>query len=38
MIMVHVCDACAMQTVDAGADQIMNEAFQREYGKLGMRE
>jgi hypothetical protein len=34
MIMVHVCESCGMQWLDDGADQIMDEAFQREYRKL----
>jgi len=34
MIMFHVCESCGMQWPDDGADQIMDEAFQREYRKL----
>jgi hypothetical protein len=31
MIMPHVCESCAMQWLDDGADKIMDEAFQREF-------
>ena len=34
MIMIHVCNTCGMQMADDGAEKIMDEAFQREYGKL----
>jgi len=27
--MIHVCESCDMQWLDDGADQIMDEAFQR---------
>jgi hypothetical protein len=36
MIVVNVCETCGMQTVADDADKIMDEAFQREHGKLKM--
>jgi hypothetical protein len=34
MITVNVCNDCRMQITDDGANKIMDEAFQRGYGKL----
>ena len=34
MLTVRVCDSCGTQSFEPGAEQIMDEAFQREYDKL----
>jgi Cys-tRNA synthase (O-phospho-L-seryl-tRNA:Cys-tRNA synthase) len=34
MLTVRVCASCGARSFEPGADQIMDEAFQREYEKL----
>jgi hypothetical protein len=34
MLTVRVCDSCGTKSFEPGAEQIMDEAFQREYDKL----
>jgi hypothetical protein len=33
-ILMGTCDHCRVKSLDPGADKILDEAFQREYGKL----
>jgi hypothetical protein len=33
-ILVGMCDNCGARSLDRGVDKILEEAFQREYGKL----
>jgi len=34
MLTVRVCDFCGAKSSEPGAEQILDEAFQREYDKL----
>jgi len=34
MLTVRVCGSCGTRSFEPGAEQIMDEAFQREYDKL----
>ena len=34
-VMVFVCDACGTRNLDPEATKIMDDAFRREYAKLG---
>jgi len=34
MLTVRVCDFCGAKSFEPGAEQILDEAFQREYDKL----
>jgi hypothetical protein len=34
VVTVRVCDFCGAKSFEAGAEQILNEAFEREYHKL----
>ena len=38
MITVGECDLCGHRWFQPGADQILDEAFQREYDKLSMKQ
>jgi hypothetical protein len=33
-VLTGTCDACGAKSLDAGAEQIFDEAFRREYDKL----
>ena len=33
MVMIGVCDSCNVRSLDASAEKILDEAFQREYNK-----
>ena len=36
VVTVRVCDFCGTKSFEPGAEQILNEAFQREYDKLSL--
>ena len=33
-VAINICDSCGYKSLGAGADQILDEAFRREYDKL----
>jgi len=33
-VAVGICDSCGDESLGAGAEQLLDEAFRREYGKL----